>query len=182
MASTGAQIKTAPMQMLAPTRNTQTTDQKLVVDWIALEIPENGYSTILSYNLVLWSTANNNVQWSLIGLDSNYVGTTLTMTDGVNYGSDYNFKVRSKNIYGWGTYSAITDFAAADVPYKMAKPVTQVDPSDGENITLTWVAPYANSDAISEYKLKFLAKVGQYYTTSACSVVGTFTVRILPVG
>jgi len=55
----------------------------------------------------------------------------------------------------------------------MAKPVTQVDPSNGQNIKLTWVAPYANSDAISEYALKFLAKDGNYYTTPACSGVGT---------
>jgi hypothetical protein len=53
----------------------------------------------------------------------------------------------------------------------MAKPVTQVDPGNGKNIKLTWVAPYANSDAISEYKLLFLAKDGKYYTTSDC--VGT---------
>jgi hypothetical protein len=53
--------------MATPTRDSTTTIKKLVVDWIALAAPENGYSTILSYNLV-WDAGTDGVTWtSLIG-------------------------------------------------------------------------------------------------------------------
>ena len=55
----------------------------------------------------------------------------------------------------------------------MAKPTTEIDLTEGKNILLTWVAPYDNSDVISEYALRFLASDGLYYETSDCLGTGT---------
>jgi len=56
--------------MKAPTRNSQTNVRKLVVDWIGLSIPESGYSTVLSYNLV-WDAGSNGTSWiNLIGYET----------------------------------------------------------------------------------------------------------------
>jgi len=100
--------------------------------------------------LVLWSTANNNVSKSLIGLDSNYLGTTFTMTDGVVEGSDYYFKVRSKNIYGWGPYSAIKLIKASAVPAEPAMVTTSIV---GTKLRITWVKPKNNGGTITTYEV-----------------------------
>lgn len=42
----GALIEQIPQQMLAPTRDDLTTTLRLVVNWVALTAPENGYSEI----------------------------------------------------------------------------------------------------------------------------------------
>ena len=102
----------------------------------------------------------------------NEVGVSFTVSSGILKGFLYTFRLQAKNIYGWGAYSTTTDFAAAGVPYKMDPPVTAVDPSDGLKILTTWVAPYDNSDAISAYKIRFLAFDGVFYETSECSGVG----------
>jgi len=65
--------------MLAPTRNdTLTSTLKLVVDWVALTAPQNGYSDIQSYNLQ-WFAGNKsstNITWiNLVGLEADQLIT-----------------------------------------------------------------------------------------------------------
>jgi hypothetical protein len=47
----GALIQVKPIKMATPTRNSQTTIEKLVVDWLALDVPDSGYATVNSFNL-----------------------------------------------------------------------------------------------------------------------------------
>lgn len=47
----GALIQTFPQKMGAPVRLSTTTVQSLFVEWTPLNVPENGFSTVLSYNL-----------------------------------------------------------------------------------------------------------------------------------
>lgn len=44
-------IQTEPLTMAPVTRNTKTTQDEIVVDWIALTSPQNGDSPVTSYNL-----------------------------------------------------------------------------------------------------------------------------------
>jgi hypothetical protein len=61
--------------MAIPTRDSSTTIYTIVVNWIALDIPENGYSTIESYNLQ-WDRGTKGVTWyNLIGYDSDVLDT-----------------------------------------------------------------------------------------------------------
>lgn len=49
----------------------------------------------------------------------------------------------------------------------MEIPETQIDPSNGQNVLVTWVEPYDNSDAIIEYDIIFKSAVdGIYYSTT----------------
>jgi hypothetical protein len=57
---------------------------------------------------VLWDTSSDSIEKSLVGSTSDSVLTTFTLTEGVNGDRDYHFRVRSKNLYGWGPYSLIT--------------------------------------------------------------------------
>jgi hypothetical protein len=90
------------------------------------------------------------VEKSLVGLDTNYVGTTFTLTDGVNEASDYNFKVRSKNIYGWGPYSSIKLIKASAAPAEPAMVTTSIV---GKKLKIVWVKPKNNGDVITSYEV-----------------------------
>jgi hypothetical protein len=138
--------------MLAPTRNTQTTVQKLVVDWIALEIPENGYSTILSYNLV-WDAGSNGQHWTnLIGYETDTLVKRYQVATGLEPGNWYQLKVKAKNAFGWSDYSDVLEIKAATWPEAGTAVTTQVDEVSGD-IQITWVEPYDNADTITQYEV-----------------------------
>ena len=51
----------------------------------------------------------------------------------------------------------------------MIVPVTVIDPDNGQNILVTWVAPYDNSDAIIAYEIVFRSELdGLYVQVSEC--------------
>jgi hypothetical protein len=66
--------------MQVPTRDDLTTTVRLVVNWLALSVPDDGYSPIQSYNLQ-WdsgTSANGNLVWSdLIGYETDFLDTTF---------------------------------------------------------------------------------------------------------
>jgi Fibronectin type III domain len=83
------------------------------VDWTALTGTSTGGSTILTYNLY-WD--NNSGSPTLFLLDSLVTSETIT---GLTVGSNYIFKVRAKNIYGYGPFSSSVTIMASDVPSTM---------------------------------------------------------------
>jgi hypothetical protein len=46
-----------------PTRDSATTTQSLVVNWIALSVPQNGYANVNSYSLE-WDAGTDGQQWT----------------------------------------------------------------------------------------------------------------------
>jgi len=97
----GALIQSSPNKMATPTRDSLTTTHKIIVNWIALDTPENGYSTIESYNLQ-WDRGTKGVTWyNLIGYDSDVLDTSYETVNTLVAGSTYKFKVRAKNFFGW---------------------------------------------------------------------------------
>lgn len=42
--------------------------------------------------------------------------------------------------------------------------MTQIDPDNGQNILVTWVAPYDNSDPITAYEIVFRSDLTGLYT------------------
>ena len=65
--------------MAVPVRDPSTTTSVLVINWLALGIPENGYSEILSYNLQ-WDRgtyATSETWYNLIGYDEATLVTTF---------------------------------------------------------------------------------------------------------
>jgi len=47
----GAMIQSVPNKMALPTRDVSTSTSSILVRWVGLSLPNNGYATILSYNL-----------------------------------------------------------------------------------------------------------------------------------
>lgn len=118
------------------------------VDWSALAFPNDGDSSILSYNLV-WDAGSGTTNQNLVGLASNYLSTTYSITSGITSGTTYSFKVRALNIYGWSSaYSAIATITASDVPSQMAILTTSLSTTF---VRFTWTAPASNGDAIDAY-------------------------------
>lgn len=69
----------------------------------------------------------------------------------------YGFRVRARNIFGWGPYSTVVYIQAAREPDVPAAPVTSIDPATG-GIVLHWAAPSERGSAIEAYKIEIANK------------------------
>jgi len=134
--------------MLQVVRGDETTEKQVQVNWVtqSTEI-ETGGSAIISYNLQYDQGSGNDNSWvDLIGYPSNFLQTTYTVTAGITKGTAYRFRLRSKNVYGFGPFSPVAIVRSSDVP-EMPIPVTTS--ISGVNVVITWVAPYDNSETIT---------------------------------
>lgn len=89
----------------------------------------------------------------MVGEDTDYLLTTFTLTDNIVEGNDYNFKVRSKNIYGWGDYSSLTTIKASAVP---AEPAILTTSIVGTNLKFDFATPLDNGGDITAYEVMIL--------------------------
>ena len=154
----GATVKTVPTQMAAPTKGASSSETQLEVDWVALSLTsETGDSPILSYHLQ-WDSGSSGVTFTdLVGYPSNSLVLTYLISSGVSSGNTYQFKVRAKNLYGWGAYSTVLSLKASSVPDQPAAVTTS---KDALNVRITWVAPADNSEAITAYQILIVNSVG----------------------
>lgn len=74
-------------------------------------------------------------------------------------GAFYRFRVRAKNIFGYGTVSSFVSVKAATVPETVPSVITSIDATTG-GVTINWGAPYDNGDTITGY----LVEIGVYGT------------------
>ena len=117
--------------MATPTRVASTTTQKLVVNWIALVIPENGYANINSYNLE-WDAGTSGVVWyEQIGYTTDFLLVSFTVIQDVIVGNSYQFRIRAKNAIGWGPYSNTLTIKAATWPETGDVMITTIDSHTG---------------------------------------------------
>jgi len=64
-----------------------------------------------------WDEGSLGVSWAdLAGFSTASTASTFTVTTGITSGSDYQFRVRAKNIHGWGEFSSILTIQAAGTP------------------------------------------------------------------
>lgn len=74
-ASTGARIRSVPVQMAAPTAGAASTDVALVINWIALSGAYAGNSDVLAYDLA-WDNGVSNGPVTIVLTDA--LVTTFT--------------------------------------------------------------------------------------------------------
>lgn len=87
----------------------------IVIDWIPLSAPDNGDSDIIGYH-VMW-TLTTNQNWIDLNLPTtNYTNTTLNASQSLVKGLSYSFKVRARNVYGFGPFSEMTSILASTRP------------------------------------------------------------------
>lgn len=85
--------------MAAVTNGASTTNNMIELQWSAQTSPANGDSSVLSYN-VYWNQGTNS--WvELFGETTPYTSTSFIATSGIVGGTTYQFKIRSKNQWGW---------------------------------------------------------------------------------
>ena len=136
--------------MNAPTRGVSTNTKQIEIQWLALTTPQNGDSSVLSYNLEWDGGSSGSVYSSLVGYVANSLSTSFLATNGLTAGQLYRFRVRAKNIWGWGPYSSHTTIQAATIPAKMATPTFSVNAFAGD-LMIDWLEPDIQGDPISNY-------------------------------
>lgn len=114
------------------------------MNWSALSGSTAGNSDVTIYNLY-WDNASGTSSIELV----NSLVTTYTVS-GVSGGSTYRFKVRAKNIYGYGSFSTELVVTPSDVPGKVAIATTA---NSGTNVVVTWTAPNSHSSTIDVYDI-----------------------------
>lgn len=121
--------------------------QEIVVNWLPLSAPNNGDSTVLSYNLV-WDAGTGTTDQNVIGFNNMFTGTQISVTDNLVVGNPYKFRVRAKNIYGWSDFSDEAIIYAYDFP---AQPAIMTTAVVGASIRFTFVPPNSNGSLITAY-------------------------------
>ena len=169
--SAGAQVRVIPHQITTVGRGSETSTNQIQVSWTA---PDDGGSSITSYHLV-WDEGTGTTDRDLVGLVVPYTLTSHTVSISGSVGTPYNFKVRAKNIYGWGPYSNIVSILASDVPSQMQVVTTTVD---GTNVEISWQEPANNGEAISGYEIQVLQSDGTTFSqeTGSCDGINNSTV------
>lgn len=120
----------------APTRDDiLTSDELLKVDWLAIEAPQNGGDTVLSYNLQFDDATDGQTWINLAGFATDALDLTFSQTSSIQKGKTYQFKVRAKNAQGWGPFSDILYLVAARRPDQQAAVVTSNEYTD---VRITW--------------------------------------------
>lgn len=150
--------------MAIPTNGAATDDTQIQIDWTALSGPtDNGGSTVLTYNLQ-WDQGTNGVTWyNLIGSSSDSLATTYTKTSAVSSGTSYQFRVRARNIWGYGNFSPVLTVLAADIPDTVATATTSYDSTTGD-VIISWVAPNNKGSSITSYLIEIQDKAATSWT------------------
>ncbi len=113
-------------------------------------------SPVTTYNL-WWDEGSNGEFWySLIGLGEPILTqTTFTVTKNILEGEYYQFKIRAKNIWGWGEFSPVATIRASTFPNLVPSVLTSYDVSGG--LKISWAQTKNNGDPITEYKIQIFS-------------------------
>jgi len=135
--------------MPAPSKGALTLQTQVHVLWTNTDYsPNNGDSPIITYNLQ-WDRGTNGFFWfNLIGSSTDSLTTSYIVTNGVVAGDFYQFRVRAKNKWGWGTFSPVFTIQASTIPDKMTPPTVANNLQTGQ-VTISWVKPNDRNNAIT---------------------------------
>lgn len=120
----------------------------------------NGGVPILDYKInqrVLGTTTYNMV--------GEFIATQSYTVTGLTLGVSYEFTVQARNEVGYSGMSGSTSFLHAIAPEVPAAPVTT---NSGQDIIITWVAPYDSGAEITSYTIEIRRSDQAYSTTADC--------------
>jgi hypothetical protein len=124
---------------------------------------------VLSYNLQYDNATAATTWFDVIGLSPDSLVTSVIVSTGVVPGSQYAFRVRARNIFGWGPFSDVTYIQAARAPDAPLAPVTSIDAATG-GLVISWQAPNNAGSAINAYVINIQhATAGTWHTVSSCT-------------
>jgi hypothetical protein len=82
--------------------------------------------------------------------------TTSTVITGLTAGAEYKFKVRARNVYGYGPFSEISTLIPDAVPDMMSAPGTTLT---YPQVRVSWVSPIDNGNTITSFEILFYSHV-----------------------
>ena len=106
--------------MQPPVNGILTGMTQIQINWSALPtLVSMGGSQVTSYTLK-WDHATNGAIWyNVIGDSPSSLALTTTLTNNIAGGLTYQFKVRARNVNGWGSDSSVLSVKAAQIPGQM---------------------------------------------------------------
>ena len=158
----GAVIETEPDAPGMPVRVEALTDQtQVTVSWTALATgaPQGGPGvSVTSYELQ-WVAGATGGTWATHSGVSPLSLVTQRTASPVTAGSEYRFRVRAKNLHGWGPVSSITYVKAATAPVQMLALTSALDAATG-GVKIDFLAPYDSHETITSYTIEIAYGVG----------------------
>lgn len=141
-----------------PSRDPLSSDTALIVDFAPMIDPENGGAEIISYHLQYDDSSGGSIWTDLIGLASDSLALTHTVSTSIQVGSIYRYRYRAKNAFGFGPFSEPLYLYAARVPVQIA----QVTITNEDTVVrISWAAPsYNGGSPILGYRIKIQEQDG----------------------
>ena len=158
--ASGARIRVVPGKMAAPTEDPSCTDVTLTMNWVAISGVDAGSSTVIAYSL-LWDAGVSATAESAFTELTDALLTSFTVNT-VEGGRAYRFKVRARNIYGYGADSDVTTVIPDDKPGKTAIATVQVSATTPTEVEVSWPLPNDHSSVIDAYEILFMLANGDF--------------------
>lgn len=182
-ASTGARIRSVPQAMAAPSEDPSSTDVTLTLNWVALTGAQAGNSDVIAYSLY-W---DNGVSAATADIELTDALVTSFTVNGVDGGKPYKFRVRARNIYGYGEYSPAATITPHDLPGKTGIPTVALSASDSTAVEVSWALPNEHSSPITKYEILFMQANGDFvpeptYCNGAVEPIVTARKCTVPMG
>lgn len=156
--ASGARIRAVPGQMAAPTEDASCTDVTLTMNWVALTGIDAGSSAVIAYSLY-WDAGDSAAVTFTELTDALVTSFTVNAVEG---GRAYRFKVRARNIYGYGEYSAVTVVTPDDKPGKTAIATVALSATTPTEVEVSWPLPNDHSSVITSYEILFMLANGDF--------------------
>lgn len=165
----GATVQTEPGPMNPASEGSLTSEAQIEVVWAALTTAaETGGAVITSYNLE-WHAGGPDplAAWlDLAGELSDYPGTSYITTTGIVAGATASFRLRAKNIWGWGALSTEAVVVASRAPAQPPAAVTSLNPSTGA-LLIDWTEPANHGSAMTSYLIEVRDRLGSSWNEAA---------------
>lgn len=126
----------------------------------------NGGTSIVDYRI---SSTEEGGTYSILA--SGITTQSYTATD-LTAGTNYKFKVASRNSYGYSDYSTEVLILAAEVPATPSAPTTSVN---ADKVDISWSAPSANGSPILAYSVSVRTSDGTTYAVDMTDCDGSNT-------
>lgn len=148
----GVRIQSAPLSMSLPTRDSNTNTKSIFISWQQIQAPQNGNSPVTSYSLEYDAGTDGKVWSALCGYLTDFAGFQFKVTENIERGKYLQFRLRARNMWGWGQYSQITQIQAATRPLQATNLVASV--SESGNFRVEWSLADDQGSALTETTLQ----------------------------